>query len=361
MKGINMLLNNKMQKSAFWLAPGEIVIMDNPIPKVIEGTILVKVEACAVCGSDLRIFYDGNTRINPPRIIGHEISGRVVSVGKGVSKYKIGDIVSIGADIPCGKCDFCLNGKSNCCDINYAVGYQFDGGFSQYMLLNPLIVKHGPLQVVKNDIEPDVAALAEPLGCCINGYERGLIKPKSTIVIFGGGPIGLMLCLLAPIYQAKTVILVEPSEERLEFAKKRLDSISYFINPSKLDPIEEIMQLTNGNGADLIFTANPVVDTHEQAVKIVAKRGVVNLFGGLPKAARAMVLLSNNIHYKEAYITGSHGSTPQQHKKALDLIESKKLQIDFLITHKFSLRDIQTAFSVAKSGKGLKVVVNPNA
>jgi len=356
-----MFSENKTQKSAFWDAPGKITVKDNPIPKVVKDSVLVKIEACAICGSDLRIFNEGNPRVKPPRIIGHEISGEVVAVGKGVSKYKVGDLICTGADIPCGQCEHCLNGRPNCCDINYAVGYQFDGGFSQYMLLNPLMVKQGAIQVVKNRVELEIATLAEPLACCINGYERGLTKPDSTIVVFGGGPIGLMLCLLAPVYKAKKVILIEPSEDRLEFAKKQIDSISHFINPLKVDPVEDILQLTNGNGADLIFTANPVVETHEQAVKIVSKRGVVNLFGGLPKTARKMAFLSNRVHYKEAYITGSHGSTPQQHKKALELIVRKKIQLDFLITHKFPLNEIHAAFEVAQSGKGLKVVVNPNA
>jgi L-iditol 2-dehydrogenase len=356
-----MINKINQQKSAFWSAPGKLEVKDNAIPDVVKGSILVKIESCAVCGSDLRIFNDGNPRIKPPRIIGHEISGEVIAIGEGVSNYKIGDMISTGADIPCGQCEHCLNGRSNCCDINYAIGYQFDGGFSQYMLLDPLVVKHGPIQKVKNGVDPDIAALSEPLACCINGYERGLIKPGSTIVVFGGGPIGLMLCLLAPIYKANKLIIIEPSENRLEFAKNNIRSINHFINPLKNDPVKEIMQITNGLGADLIFTANPVAKTHEQAVDVVGKRGVVNLFGGLPKTAKKIEILSNNIHYKEAYLTGSHGSTPQQHKKALELIEEKKIRLDFLITHKFPLKDIHKAFETAKSGKGLKVIVNPNA
>jgi L-iditol 2-dehydrogenase len=355
-----MFSENSTQKSAFWYAPGKLEVKDNIIPKVIEGSVLIKIEACAVCGSDLRIYNEGNPRIKPPRIIGHEISGKVVAIGKGVSSYKVGDLISTGADVPCGQCEHCLNGRSNCCDINYALGYQFDGGFSQYMLLDPLVVKHGPIQKVNSGVELDLAALSEPLACCINGYERGLIKPESTIVVFGGGPIGLMLCLLAPIYEAKKVILIEPSTARLGFAKNNIDIISHFINPFENDPVEEIMQITDGVGADLVFTANPVAKTHEQAIEVVGKRGVVNLFGGLPKIAKKIKILSNNIHYKEAYLTGSHGSTPQQHKKALKLITDKKIQIELLITHIFPLKDIHRAFETARSGKGLKVIVKPN-
>lgn len=355
-----MISKNNKQKSAFWYGPGKLEVKEHPIPKVIKGSILVKIEACAICGSDLRIYNDGNPRINPPRIIGHEISGIIAKVGDDVNDYKVGDLISIGADVPCGECDHCNNGRSNCCDINYAIGYQFDGGFSQYMLLDPLMVKYGPIQVINNNLEPDVAALAEPLACCINGYERSLINPKSTIVVFGGGPIGLMLCMLAPIYNKKRLILIEPSNDRLNFAKKYINAIDIFINPLKIDPVKKIMSLTKNVGADLIFTANPVVKTHEQAIHILAKRGVVNFFGGLPQSAKKINLLSNIIHYKEAYITGSHGSTPKQHKKALKLIIDKKINLEPLITHKFPLEKIKDAFALASSSKGIKVIVNPN-
>jgi len=170
-----------------------------------------------------------------------------------------------------------------------------------------------------------------------------------------------MLCLLASFYQAKNIILIEPSEDRLKFAKNNIGNINHFINPLKNDPVEKVMKITRKIGAQLVFTANPIIETHEQAVEIVSKRGVVNLFGGLPKTAPKIKILSNTIHYKEAYITGSHGSTPKQHNKALKLIEAKKIQLDFLITHKFPLKDIHTAFETAKSGKGLKVIVKPNA
>ena len=355
-----MSLNKKMQKSAFWYGPGKLKILENDIPDVVDGSLLIRVEACAICGSDLRIYNDGNPRIKPPRIIGHEIAGEVVAIGKGVKNYKVGDLISTGADIPCGECEHCLNDQSNCCDINYAVGYQFDGGFSQYMLLDPLMVKYGPIQKVKNNLAPELAALAEPLACCINGYERGLIKPNSTVVIFGGGPIGLMLCLLSPIYKVKKVILVEPNKNRIEFAKNNIHSINHFINPLENDPIEKIMSITNGIGAELVFTANPIVETHEQAIEVVSKRGVVNLFGGLPNNSKKIQMSSNNIHYKESYITGSHGSTPKQHKKALGLITKNKVNLIPLITHKFSLKDIEEAFKIAKLGKGLKVIVKPN-
>ena len=158
--------------AAVWHGPNDIRLENKPVPAVLPGTVLVKVEACAICGSDLRIMGEGNPRINPPHILGHEIAGEIVELGSGVNNYALGDRVSTGADVPCGDCDHCRAGRPNCCDTNFAIGYQFDGGFAEYILLDPLVVKHGPMKKFSKRLSWNHAALAEPLACCINGYER---------------------------------------------------------------------------------------------------------------------------------------------------------------------------------------------
>ncbi|MCE3237240.1 MAG: Threonine dehydrogenase and related Zn-dependent dehydrogenase [Gammaproteobacteria bacterium] len=353
-----MLSSEGIQKSAVWLGPGQLMLGERPIPEVVPGSLLVKVHSCAICGSDLRIFRDGSPRISPPRVIGHEIAGEVVEIGKGVGSFKVGDRIAIGADVPCGECLHCLSGRPNCCDTNYAIGYQFEGGFSEYILLNPLVVKYGPIQTFSHPLSYDAAALAEPLACCINGYERGLMEKGRSVVIFGAGPIGMMLAMLAPIYEASMITIIDPNEERLQ----RAHTFGRFnlINPKKIDVVDAVMQLTQGLGADMIFTACPIVETHEQAIAMVAKRGVINFFGGLPKNASSIKVNSNFIHYREAYITGSHGSTPLQHKRALQLIEEKKVNVSALITHHYSLTNINQALDMALSGEALKVVIKPH-
>jgi L-iditol 2-dehydrogenase len=353
-----MTLNSNIKSSVF-NGPGDLKLIQRSMPKILPGTVLIKVEACAICGSDLRIYKEGNSRIQHPRVLGHEIAGTIVDIGQGVDNFSIGDNVAVGADVPCGKCKHCISGRPNCCDINYAIGYQFDGGFSQYILLDPLVVKFGPISKFSKSLSFEEACLAEPLACCINGYERGLARENGVVVIIGGGPIGIMLALLAPFYKMKKVILIEPSEFRLSFAMN-IESINHYINPNEVDPIKEVHRLTDCQGADLVFTANPVVETHEQAISMLAKRGVVNFFGGLPKDSRQINFLSNIIHYKEAYITGSHGSTPSQHQQALHLIEKKEIEIDKLITNRFSLDDLLSAFKVAGSGKSMKTIIKPH-
>lgn len=346
--------------SVVWNKPGDISLVSKPLAAPEEGGMIVKVESCALCGSDLRILRHGNARVAPGRTVGHEIAGRVVAVGKGVTRFAEDDRVAIGADVPCGQCAHCLAGRANCCDVNYAIGHQFEGGFAQYIPLNKLVVDLGPVHKLASGTSYDIAALAEPLACCINGYERGLMTPGRSVVIFGAGPIGMMLAMLAPAYGATHVTLIDPSAARLAKAQA-LGLAQHYINPSSQDPVEAVMDITRGIGADMIFTACPSVEAHGQAIRMLAKRGVLNLFGGVPKDSPAIAMESNFIHYREAYITGSHGSTPQQHAKALGLIESGQVQVEKLITHRMKLEDIHEAYRVAGTGDAVKVVIHPYA
>lgn len=359
-------------KVAILTAPQTISIEERPIPKVTAGSLLLRIRSCAVCGSDLRIYQHGNPRVKPPRILGHEIAAEVMEVGRGVKGFKTGDRVSVGADIPCGKCAHCKQGRGNCCDVNYAMGYQFDGGYAEYVLLDPLVVKLGPVQKFGKSLSFNEAALAEPLACCLNGYER-CFAPLATVgkaasrtprlngqvVVFGAGPIGLMLGLLAKHFKAEDVVFVEPSAERQAFAKKL--GFKNVISGGNEEVVDRVMQYTKGQGAQFVFTACPNVEAHEQSVQIVAKRGVINFFGGLPTTARPASILSNLIHYREAYVTGSHGSTPEQHAQALRMIEKGQIDVSKLISHQFALTDLLKGFDVSKSREGMKVVIKPDA
>lgn len=354
-----MIETTDIMKAAHWISSETIEVRDIAVPTVTDGSILLRVKSCSICGSDLRIYKHGNERIQSPKIIGHEISGEIVAVGAGVENFLIGDRVSVGADIPCGECYHCVRGHANNCVTNLAIGYQFDGGFAEYLLLDPLVVRTGPIQKFSKKLDFDGAALAEPLACCVNGYEVGLMTEGKTVAIFGAGPIGLMLSMLSKFYKASKLIVIDPNANRLE---KILDACpkAIVINAQSSSLIDEILFETDNIGVDLVFTACPVVETHTQALKIVARRGVINFFGGLPKSAPPIQLFSNDIHYKEIYITGSHGSTPKQHKEALRLLEEGEIDSKKIISHKYKLNEIESAFEKALSFSGMKVMINPN-
>lgn len=335
-----------------------IELEEIPIPEVTSDSALLRVESVALCGSDLRILRHGNPRVKLPAIIGHEISGTIVKTGSAVSKFKEGEKVAIGADVPCGICKWCRNGMGNNCKINYAVGYQIPGGFAQYMLLPPLLLKEGPVTPLHNSLSFDEAALAEPLACAINGLEIVNMCLGKTVVIIGLGPIGCMMIDLARAMGAVKVIAVQRSRMRMEIAKTY--GANVYIASEEEDVVKRCLEETEGEGPDIVLTTCGSVESHEQAIQMVAHRGYVNLFGGLGKDARPLSVLSNTIHYKECFVTGSHGSVPRHHELAVRLLERGRVRVKPLVTHSFPLDRIHEAFEVMERREGMKIILHPN-
>ena len=338
-------------------AQDQLELKELETPEIGPASALLKVESVAICGSDVRILHHGNPRVVPPAIMGHEAAGVIVKAGKDVKRVKEGDRIALGADVPCGQCHWCRNGLGNNCNINYAVGYQISGAFTQYMKLTPLLLDEGPVTPFSEALSFDHAALAEPLACAINGLELVNMSLGKSVVLIGMGPIGCMMIDLARIMGASKVIAVQRSRKRLEIAKAY--GADAYLASEEEDVAERCRELTGGEGPDVVVTTCGSVETHEQAIDMVAHRGHVNLFGGLAKDSRPLNVLSNTIHYKECFVTGSHGSTPRHHALAVQLLEAGSVRVDPLITHRFPLSRIHDAFEVMESRQGMKIILNP--
>jgi len=345
-------------KAAILKELNQMVVEEVPTPKIDENSILVKVKACAVCGSDIRIFHHGNSRVQPPQIIGHEIAGEVVEVGKNVTKFKVGDRVAIGADVPCGECIFCEAGIGNNCQINYALGYQFAGGFAEYILLNRIVVNYGPIHKIPDHVSYDEAALAEPLGCVLNGLELSNIKLGDNVAIIGTGPIGCMIVEVARRMGASKIIVLDISRQRLDMAKN-FGGADVYVCSSEEDGVQRVLEETGGLGADVVISANPSPEAQVDALNMAKNRARVNFFGGIPKTKTPVSIDTNLIHYKELFVHGAHGSMPIHHQKAVNLIAAGTIKISNYISHRFKLDDILQAFAVAESREGMRVIINP--
>lgn len=335
----------------------KLTVKDVKTPAVKKETMLISVKAASICGSDLKIFNYGNKRVKYPAIIGHEISGEVAAVGDSVKNFKMGDRVSLGADIPCMRCYWCSNGLANCCDENLAIGYQFDGGFAEYCLLQPLMVRYGPIAKIPNNLSYEEACLAEPLACILNGLEMVNISKGKSVLIIGAGPIGCMLISAVKLFEPCKIIVSEINPSRLKKAEEF--KADFYINSNEENLIEAVKENTEGRMADVVFTATPSVYAQGQAIQAVAKRGCVNLFAGVPNNS-SLCIDPNLVHYKECSIVGSHGSVPRQHKNAVELISKGKIKVSELITHEFALGNIHKAFQVVKKMQGLKIIIKPN-
>jgi L-iditol 2-dehydrogenase len=323
-----------------------------------EDEAILEVDACAVCGSDIRIFHYGNDRVKPPAIIGHEIAGRIVEVGRIVTRVRKGDRVAIGADVPCGTCGWCVTGMGTNCKINYAIGYQFPGGFQQRMVLNATTLRYGPVTPIPDGLSCAEAALAEPLACAVNGLELARFGLDRSLCVIGLGPIGCMMLELSRVHGASRVFAAQRSRARLEMARPFLPE-ARFIATEEEDLVETVMRETDGEGVDCVVTTAGTVQAHEDAIRMVRHRGYVNLFGGLKNQPK-LCIDSNLIHYKECFVMGSHGSLPHHHRAAVGLIARGAVRAAAYVSKVFPLEAIAEAFAYHESRAGLKVIVAPN-
>ncbi|MBM7565953.1 alcohol dehydrogenase catalytic domain-containing protein [Paenibacillus sacheonensis] len=334
-----------------------MVVQEVELPAMDADSILMKVEAVGICGSDIRIYHHGNSRVQLPQILGHEASGRIAAVGANVTKFNVGDRISLGADVPCGECVFCEAGIGNNCQINYAMGYQFAGSFADYVLLNKMVVNFGPIHRIPDHVSHEEAALAEPLACVINALELSNVRLGDSVVVIGAGPIGCMLVEVAKMMGATKVILVQRSRPRLELAKQF--GAHAYICSNEENAIERVLEETGGLGADVVITSNPSPEAQVDAIHMAKNRARVNFFGGLPKGKSLVTLDTNIIHYKELFVHGAHGSLPAHHQKAIDLIASGAIDMKKYISHTFPLERIQEAIETAESHVGMRVIVKP--
>ncbi len=322
------------------------------------GELLIRVRACAICGTDIKIYHHGHRLITFPRIPGHELAGEVVEVGEGVEDFSPGDRVAVAPAVPCGKCYYCLRGEQAMCENLRAIGYFWDGGFAEYMRVPREAMVGGCVNKLPENVSFEEGALAEPLACAINGQELMRIESGDSVAVIGGGPLGLIHARLSKVKGAGKVILLEVNRDRLKIAEEKKVG-DYYLNPTEEGVKDKIREITGGRGVDKIIVACGVPDAQKLALDLVAPLGVVNFFGGLPRNFSQVELDTNLIHYKECFVVGTHGSAPQHNRKALELLKKKLLQVKDIITHRLPLSRLRDGMRVVERGEGLKVIINP--
>ena len=341
-------------------APEDLRLEDVPEPTCGTGEVKIRVKNCSTCGTDVKIRKNGHQNLTPPRIIGHEIAGEVVEVGSGVAgDWKPGDRIQVIAAVPCGKCHECRKGWMAVCQNQTSVGYQYDGGFAEYMIVPREVLAVDGMNRIPDGVGFAEASAAEPFACAINAQEQLGIEPGDDVVIFGAGPIGCMHVRIARgVHGAGRIILVDINSERLKMSADAVKP-DVVINASEVNIVEEILKLTDGRGADVIITATPANITQEQAVSMAARNGRISFFGGLPKTNPTITLDSNLVHYRQLHIHGANGSAPEHNRRALDYIASGEVPVADLITRRIRLRDVMDAFGIVERGEAIKVTVEP--
>ena len=342
-------------KAAVFYGPEDIRVEEAPTPQPGRGEVLIQVKACAVCGTDVRIYTYGQKNVTPPHITGHEIAGVIAEVGPDVTGVQVGERVTVVTPVSCGRCKHCLEGRVNLCRNIKPIGYYYPGGFAEYMIVPALAVEAANILPLPEGLSFVEATLAEPLSCAINGQEFLDIGFGDQVLVVGAGPIGCMHVELAKVSGATKIMLADISAERLALAQ--VVEAETYINSSEEDLHDRVLAETDGEGADVIITACPAPDVQQQSLGMAAIRGRISFFGGLPHDRSKIQFDSNLVHYRELSVHGAFASFHRQYKEALALFASHRIDAARLITHQLPLDDIVEGINIIRQGKALKVVV----
>jgi len=345
-------------KAVRFHGPGDVRFEDVPEPFAGPGEVKLRVRNCSTCGTDVKIFRFGHHHIVPPRTMGHEIAGEVTEVGAGVDDWMAGDPAQVIAAIPCGQCAECRRGSMSVCPNQESMGYHYDGGFAEYLVVPAKVLAVGGLNRIPDGVSFEEASIAEPLACVLNGQNLARVGSGDDVVVVGSGPIGCLHVRLARARGASRVFLVELNRERLDRAAALVEPDAA-ICAAGADPVDEIAKLTDGRGADVVVTAAASGAAQEQAVRMAARQGRISFFGGLPKDAPIIALDANLVHYRELTIVGANGSSPADNAEALGLIAAGTVPVADLVTHRLPLDAALTAFDLVADGRAIKVTIEP--
>jgi len=346
-----------MMKAAVLNGVQNIEVKDVAEPVLAEGGLVIEVATCAICGTDVKMHRYGYAAVELPLIPGHELAGTIVQSDAVKAGYRVGDRVTVNPNIPCGTCFYCTRGLQTACDNLSIIGVHRNGGFAEYVAIPGQSVKQGCVFHIPDQVSFEEAALIDPASCAVNAAELSSIQPGDMVVIIGAGPAGCFNAEVCRARGASKIILMQRSSRRLE--KAHFTGADVFVNTSEEDAVARVLSETDGRGADAVIIACASTEAQEQSVKMVAKRGNINLFGGLPKGSPSIQFESNLIHYKESYVTGTHGGSNRHCRIALDMISSGRIKAKQYISFSYKLADFHKALQKAEDREGLKAFVRP--
>ncbi len=341
-------------KAAVLKAPGIMELDDLPDPECPKSGALVKVKACAVCGTDVKMLQNGHKDLVYPRVLGHEVVGQVAEIDRdcGIDE---GDLVQIWPGTACGRCIHCLRGNDNRCEKISILGFNRDGGFAELLALPWESIPRG-INIVhgSGSIDPGRVALTEPLACCMNGQEMARVARGDVVLILGGGPIGCLHALLAEFQRAEKIIVVERLEHRARKIRKHTSAIVMDAS----EPLEDIVaEETGGRGMDVILTATPEARVDGTLIRMLAPGGRICIFSG-PKAENYETPIDQrSLHYRELTVVGAYGCSSRQNRAAAEMLASGAVNADWIITKRTTLERIQDAFCHSSNRTGLKSIV----
>ena len=348
----------KTMQAAVYYGPEDLRVEERPIPQINQREALIKVISTGICGTDMRI-YRGHHRRYPTgtvRIPGHEVAGMIQEVGSKVTGLDRGQKVFLAPNMGCDHCRQCISGNNNLCANYQAPGITYDGSFAEYLRVPEAGILQGNVIPIDEDTDPVAAALIEPFACVLRGQDALKIRPGESVLVIGAGPIGIMHVLLSRLHGAGMVLVSELIPERAVQAKAF--GADQVINPAESDIEAIVLEVTKGEGADVIVVAAPAQKAQAQALELASLRGRINFFGGLPKSLPMIKFNSNLVHYKELVVTGTTACSTDDCQRAARIVNTGQVDLSKLVGARFPLQEAVPAFLAAEAGKSMKVILD---
>lgn len=338
-------------KSAVFYGKHDVRIEEVPKPGVKGQDVLIKVMACGMCGTDIHIFEGDKGAGDTPAktILGHEFSGIVESVGENVTAVKVGDRVCVDPNQLCGSCYYCRSGLGHFCEHMIGYGTGTNGGFAEYCCVNESQVYH-----LADTTSYEEGAMTEPLACCLHGMDMCEITTGSTVVIIGGGMIGQLMVQLSKLSGANKIVLLEPIESKRELALKM--GADLCINPLKED-VKAVLAKQNITRINTVIECAGLKSTIEQAIDLAGKKSIVMMFG-LTKPEAEISIKPFEVFQKEVVIKASF-INPYTQSRAIDLINSKKVDVSSLIYKVEPLKELTNIIANAEARSKGKYIFTP--
>jgi L-iditol 2-dehydrogenase len=332
--------------------PGDLRVEQLPDPALPERGLLVRVRYAGVCGTDVRIFT-GKKAVVAPRVIGHEFVGEVVAGAHPAWADRVGTRVAVYPVVTCGECYACRRGRKNICVRRRTFGYEIDGGFAELVAVPADAVDGGNVTVLPAGLSDEDAVLSEPATAVLHGIRRAGVGDGDTVLISGGGPIGLLHASVARLAGASRIILAEPQASRRALARQR--GVDTVLDPAAGPLGQQLAAVTDGAGVDVAIIAAGVPALIGELLGALNKGARCVVFAGMPPGSTSLID-PNLVHYREIDVIGSSGSTPEAQRDVLEFISTGKLRVRDLISDLYPLDSWRAAFGQDGTVPAMKAV-----
>lgn len=336
---------------AMYYRNSDVRLEEMPKPTIGEKELLVKVVSSGICGSDVMEWY----RVKrAPVVLGHEIAGDIVEVGRDVRKYKVGQRVFVSHHVPCMECIYCRRGHHSTCDTLRTTNF-YPGGFAELIRVPEINVDRG-VYVLPKELTYDDGAMIEPLACVVRGFRLAGFQKGQTVLVLGSGIAGMLNIKLAKALGAGKIIATDISEYRMDMAKR----FGADVTLKASDDVPKLVREVNaGRAADFIVVCVGATQAAEQAFKSIDRGGTILMFAA-PRPGVQVPVPFGDLWKDEVTITTTYAGSPQDINEAIELLRTKRVVVSDMITHRFGLADAATGFElVASAGESMKVIIEP--